>query len=174
MFVSNNVTARRELSPMPATLPWRKKGTKYVISEHVPWTLNNLFMCHDFPYPCQLLPVEPRRILIFDLTIRFTWRLCLPRSRIRCWTGLTWNVKLSFVAPINLKKKVTISWQPGNLQAVTHWVSLISCWRGTNSSQWRLSFVAITPWPRYLGKKILNMQMLGKYEAKIGRIFGKY
>ena len=87
-------------------------------------------------------------------------------------------------------KKITISWQPANLQAVTHWVSLISCWRGTNSSQWRLSFVAITPWPRYLGKKILNIyanvgqiwsknwanigQILSNYWVNIGKVLGKF
>lgn len=36
---------------------------------------------------------------------------------------------------------------------MTHWVSLISCWRGTNSSQWRRSLLAIKPRPRYLRQK---------------------
>ena len=167
---------------MPATLPWRKKGTKYVISEHVPWTLNNLFMCHDFPYPCQLLPVEPRRILIFDLTIRFTWRLCLPRSRIRCWTGLTWNVKLSFVAPVNLIKSNNIlaSSEPASGDALGESDLLLERHKlFPVASQLRcyhpVAEISGQENIEYICKCWANMkQMLGKYETKIGQILGEY
>ena len=76
---------------------------------------------------------------------RLTVQLYLPESRRQYWRGQIWDSNIC-LSRSSSKDYV-------NLHAVTHWVSLISCWRGTNSSQWRRSLLAIKSRPRYLRQK---------------------